>query len=191
MSAELDLVYAGIFDNKVPELWHRVSYPSLKPLASWVNDFGKPIFSPTFVSLRRSAASSATRKQRHCNPSPQINLPHFEGSWVGACGRARGSLVAFLHAASEIDLTLSLLVERLAEMNKWVQNGAPTAFWISGFYFTQSFITGTLQNYARKVIPITLLTLLSLSLSLSQVRRRSLSHNSCEAGCLNSIAYQF
>jgi len=39
MSAELEEVFNKMFDNLVPDMWHKVSYPSRKPLGSWVNNF--------------------------------------------------------------------------------------------------------------------------------------------------------
>lgn len=34
-------------------------------------------------------------------------------------------------------------VKRMQFMEKWVEEGAPPSFWVSGFFFTQSFFTGS------------------------------------------------
>ena len=38
MSPELDLMYSALFKNQIPPNWQEVSYPSLKPLSSWIKD---------------------------------------------------------------------------------------------------------------------------------------------------------
>ena len=43
------------------------------------------------------------------------------------------------------------LIERCKFIGGWIKDGNPAVYWISGFFFPQAFITGTLQNYARRV----------------------------------------
>ena len=53
---------------------------------------------------------------------------------------------------------ISDLVQRCEFIQKWIDHGTPSVYWISGFFFPQAFLTGTLQNFARKhVISIDLL----------------------------------
>jgi dynein heavy chain len=73
-------MYTRFMFNMVPIGWEKAAYPSLKPLASWVED----------------------------------------------------------------------LILRVDFMNKWLTQGAPPAFWVSGFFFPQGFMTAVLQVYSRK-----------------------------------------
>lgn len=50
---------------------------------------------------------------------------------------------------------ISDLHERLSFFKKWFEQGKPSLYWISGFYSTHGFLTGVMQNFARKyTIPI-------------------------------------
>ncbi|KAK2964418.1 putative Dynein axonemal heavy chain 6 [Blattamonas nauphoetae] len=61
-----------------------------------------------------------------------------------------------LFAANAYPSLLSLtgwvndLINRETFLRDWLRNGAPSVFWLPGFFFQQGFLTAVLQTYARK-----------------------------------------
>jgi len=39
---------------------------------------------------------------------------------------------------------------RIEFLGQWLNGAPPPTYWVSGFYFTQAFLTGNLQNFSRR-----------------------------------------
>lgn len=80
LTDEIEKMSNSLLANKTPEYWIKISYPSKKPILSWIDDLSK----------------------------------------------------------------------RIEFFLEWEKNGTPVNFWFSAFFFTQAFLTGIKQIYARK-----------------------------------------
>jgi dynein heavy chain len=136
MSEELEKMGTSLFNNQVPESWSAKAYPSLKPLAAWINDL-KVRAPARLADLWRSHARLAAAPGLALRTSGRPAPPRALISLCRPCPLPPAPPSARVQ-------------ERTRFIQTWFDHGKPSTFWISGFYFPQAFLTGTLQNYARK-----------------------------------------
>jgi dynein heavy chain len=95
------------------------------------------------------------------HPTTNIHKHQHETRLIGALeamgdAMVRGQVPAMWAVAGYPSLKplgawVTDLALRLEGFSLWIKQGTPPpSFWISGFFFTQGFLTGTLQNYARR-----------------------------------------
>lgn len=74
------------------------------------------------------------------------------------------------------------LIEKCEFFQNWVQNGIPKVFKFSCFFFPQAFITGIMQNYARKYVIA--IDRLSFQFDIKDDTRAEDVQESVDDGCL-------
>ncbi|ETO18471.1 dynein heavy chain [Reticulomyxa filosa] len=106
----------------------------------------------SLIELKRATAGEVVMSnelEQLQNAITNVKVPEM---WSNVAMHPSNHLVLFFFFFL-LSILLFILITRFFQ--QWIDNGEPSIFWISGFFFTQSFLTGCLQNFARKyAIPI-------------------------------------
>lgn len=125
MSSELELMANSLFNNAVPDMWKGKASETQPPRLT-------------------ISACKQCHKRHHSVPPPCVLLLCFLK--INPPGRHPQAYPSLKPLASWV----SDLLQRINFMQGWISDGIPSVYWISGFFFPQAFLTGTLQNYARR-----------------------------------------
>ena len=99
---------------------------------------------------RKCSRACSLAKSPRCglpSPTPPSNLWEATSmiSWPGkweSCVLCFCALYAGYPRAWLLDILIYCAIFRLKFFADWIEKSAPPTFWLSGFYFTQSFLTG-------------------------------------------------